>query len=343
MFDVPAAIQCQMDLQSQNTLALPVTSAYFAEPDTLESLIDVISWANLQGLPIMPLGGGSNVVFCHDWPGLVIKYGERSLVIDDSLADSVLIKVAAGFEWHALVLHCVASGWFGIENLALIPGSVGAAPIQNIGAYGVELCDVLASVSGVYIETGEVFLLENAQCEFAYRDSIFKQALAGKVLITHVTLKLNKQFTAQLHYPALAAAIVNPQPSANEVLQAVISIRQSKLPDPLVIPNVGSFFKNPLVNNYHLSSLLERYPAMPYYPQANGQAKLAAGWLIEQAGWKGKSLGLVAMHAQQALVLTSQPGATAADVLRLAACVQADVAALFDVRLQIEPQVIEHV
>ncbi len=332
-----------MDLQSQNTLALPVMSAYFAEPDTLASLIDVISWANQQGLPIMPLGGGSNVVFCQDWPGIVIKYSERSLLVEDSLADSVLIKVAAGFEWHALVLHCVASGWFGIENLALIPGSVGAAPIQNIGAYGVELCDVLVSVSGVYLETGEVFLLENAQCEFAYRDSIFKHALAGKVLITHVTLKLNKQFTAQLQYPALAAAIVNPQPSANEIMQAVISIRQSKLPDPLVIPNVGSFFKNPLVDNHQLSSLLEQHPAMPYYPQANGQAKLAAGWLIEQAGWKGKSLGLVAMHTQQALVLTSQPGATAADVLRLAACVQADVAALFDVSLQIEPQVIEHV
>jgi UDP-N-acetylmuramate dehydrogenase len=250
--------------------------------------------------------------------------------------DAFIVQVGAGELWHSTVQQTLANGWAGLENLALIPGWVGASPVQNIGAYGVELCDRLHSVQAWDTQSSCMVELAAKDCGFAYRDSVFKQQ-TGRYLITHVTFKLPRPWQAVIGYAELAAQFAGQTPSAQAIANAVIAIRQRKLPDPAVIPNAGSFFKNPCLPAAQALALKAQHPSLPIYSQTDGSYKLAAGWLIEQAGWKGYSrnvgAGKVGVHAAQALVLVHLGGAQGADLLQLASDIQADVQAKFGVSM----------
>ncbi len=266
--------------------------------------------------------------------------GMKGIAIAGEDAEATYVRAAAGESWHQLVLWTLARGLGGLENLSLIPGSVGAAPIQNIGAYGAELKDCFHGASVLDLESGDVATLDKAACAFAYRDSIFKHALAGRAVILDVTLALPKRWQPNLRYAELSQEVAArglAQPTAQEISDAVIAIRTRKLPDPAVIGNAGSFFKNPVVPAQQRDALLERFPHLVSHAQADGSYKLAAGWLIDQCGWKGKSLGAAGVYEKQALVLVNRGGASGRDVLALARKIQDDVAARFGVRIEPEP------
>lgn len=334
----PACVQEGVDLKPLNTLAIAARATYFARVSDTDSLREVLAWQRAASLPLLLLGGGSNVVLRGDWHGLVLQYGDNTVSLHECDGDDVLVRAGAGVVWHDLVCYCSAQGWHGLENLALIPGSVGAAPVQNIGAYGVELDSLVDSVDVVDLANGVTAQLSREQCQFGYRDSVFKSRAAGQYLITAVTLRLSSQFCPVLSYPALRDALPCENPTPQQVIDTVVAVRQSKLPDPAKLPNAGSFFKNPVVPAQQAAQLLEQYPVMPHYPAAAGQQKLAAAWLIDRAGWRGKALGPVAMHDKQALVLTNPAGGSGAQVLALAERVAQDVLAQFGVALEIEPQ-----
>lgn len=322
------------DLRDLNTLRLPAKAKAFATFASLSELTHLLDQAKQQQLPVKILGGGSNILLTQDIDALVLQSAMHNIELLEQNADYSLVAVDAGVNWHQWVLASIEYG-HGLENLALIPGTVGAAPVQNIGAYGVEVGECIERVEGVRLDTHAKFVLTRADCQFAYRDSIFKQALAANFIITRVVFKLSRQFQPQLNYGPLANL---QQPTAAELIAAVCAVRQSKLPDPAQIPNAGSFFKNPIVGAELAQQLLAQSPALPTYAQADGAVKLAAGWLIEQAGWKGRWLGNVRMHDQQALVLTTNGAATYADIVALCACVIADVKEKFQVELEPEPQ-----
>lgn len=332
-------IETYVDLQPFNTLGLPARASYFvriAQPDALKALR---ANPELASLPWRVLGGGSNLWLDGDLDALVIKVeiAGRRLVREDGTA--WYVAAGGGEDWHAFVMWTLAQGWGGLENLALIPGTVGAAPVQNIGAYGVEVKDRLHELTAINLQTGEARVFNNQQCRFAYRDSIFKQEEAGKWLIAEAVFRLPKSHIPDTGYGEIARALVEQglPTTAQTVAQVICSVRQRKLPDPAVLGNAGSFFHNPLVDAATRSRLLHEYPALVSYLQPDGRYKLAAGWLIEQAGWKGRKLGPVGMYEKQALVLINHGGATGADVQRLAEAVQADVLARFGVKLVAEP------
>lgn len=330
------------DLQQCNTLAVPARARYMVETRTLEELQQVLRWYREQqsagSLPLLVLGGGSNVVLQGDFSGLVLLMkmpGIEQIAEDD---DHVWIKAGAGESWHRLVEHCMQFHCWGIENLALIPGSVGAAPIQNIGAYGVELKDIFAELTAVDIRSGIEVVFQKDACEFSYRDSVFKNRLRDRYIITSVTLKLSKHANCNISYPALASCFSATElPTPERVFTCVCEMRSSKLPDPVQIPNVGSFFKNPLVGTDIYRELLARYPNMPAFQTDQPQIKLAAGWLIDQAGWRGVERDGVAVHSAQALVLTNPGRRSGVAVLALAAEIVADVLQKFSVELEMEP------
>ncbi len=313
---------------------------------TVESVADFPAlMLALDKTPFKILGGGSNVLCAAQGVDAVVHIAIKGITLLHIENDAYTVQVGAGEVWHDTVMHTLAQGWAGLENLALIPGWVGAAPVQNIGAYGVELCDRLHSVQAWDRTLGEMVSIAAADCGFAYRDSVFKQN-AGRYLIASVTLKLPIPWQPVIAYAELAKqfALPRPLPSPQAIADAVIAIRQRKLPDPAQIANAGSFFKNPIVSNEQTAALKTLYPALPIYPQATGSSKLAAGWLIEQAGWKGytrltASGGRVGVHAAQALVLVHLGGAHGADVLQLASDIQADVLVKFGVHLEREVNV----
>ena len=286
------------------------------------------------------LSGGSNLLLCNDVPGTTARIAWKGMAITEETDDHVWLKVSAGESWHETVLYTVQQGWGGLQNLSLIHGLVGAAPVQNIGAYGVEVADTLESLSYFHWEKGEAHTLTAAECAFGYRDSLFKRSWKGKGVILSVTFKLTKHshvlkttygdLQEELHRMDLA-------PSVQNISDAVIAIRQSKLPDPKVLGNSGSFFKNPALSAAQVKTLASKHPAIPQYPQPDGTIKVAAGWLIEQAGWKGERVGNVGMHAQQALVLVNYGGASGPELWAHAQRVQSSVAEQFGVRL--EPEV----
>ena len=334
-------IQTQVDLQPHNTLAVPARAAHYAALTDPAELPELLAFARQRQLPLMPLGGGSNLVLRDSFPGLVlhVQLRGRELVKEDK--DHAWLKVAAGENWHQLVLDSLARGYSGLENLSLIPGSVGAAPIQNIGAYGVELQDVFEELQAVELASGETHQFSKDDCQFAYRDSIFKHPLKDRYLITSITLRLRQKPDLQLGYPALQEALTGTAPeqlTPSAVSRAVCQIRQSKLPDPAQIPNAGSFFKNPIVPHHQWHQLQTQYPKLVAYPIDGQHVKLAAGWLIEQAGWKGAQRGPVAVHDRQALVLTNPGRALGAQLLALAEEIQESVWERFGVRLDIEPR-----
>lgn len=333
----------EADLRLRNTLALPARARLLATLRSTENAVALAADPALRHERRFILGGGSNLVLGSYFDGLMLQVAipGRALVAED--ADAWYVQAGAGEAWHEFVQWTLAEGWPGLENLSLIPGSVGAAPIQNIGAYGLEVAERLAFVNTIDLDSGEARRFTAADCRFGYRDSCFKQEgwqLDGRFLITGVTFRLPKKWAPLTRYADIereldAAKITRP--NASDIAHAVIAIRQRKLPDPAVIPNAGSFFQNPVVVAAQSAQLQARHPELPAYPQADGRMKLAAGWLIEQAGWKGRRLGPVGMYEKQALVLVNHGGATGTDVAALAQAVQADVLARFGVSLQPEP------
>lgn len=326
-----------------NTLQLPARAEWLAMPASESDAVALLQDTRWRTLPRTVIGEGSNLVLCADLAGLVIRPSMLGVAVVEEDAHEVLIDVQAGENWDRLVAETVTRGWQGLENLSLIPGTVGAAPYQNIGAYGAELADVLVSVRACALDDGHLETFSAERCAFAYRDSFFKSSEPGRWLITSVRLRLRKQAQLNLGYADLRArfdALPATQQTVAGVRQLICALRRSKLPDPAVLPNAGSFFKNPLVSSQHYAQLRQRYPDIVAYPQPDGQVKLAAGWLIERAGWKGKREGDLGMHAQQALVLVNHGEATGSQVLAFAAQVRDTVAAMFAVQLEQEPVVL---
>lgn len=328
-------------LATFNTFGIAARARFFAAPSSEAELAQLLRSVTARNLPLMVLGGGSNVVFGGDFAGLVIHPDMRGIACIGESATHYRIEAAAGEKWHDFVQYTLAQGWYGLENLSLIPGTVGASPIQNIGAYGVEVTDRLHSLTAMDIATGELREFCHGECRFGYRDSIFKQELRDRYIITRVRFELSKAPTLKTDYGDIqkeltASGIERPTP--RQVAAAVVAIRTRKLPLPAVLGNAGSFFKNPVVSREALASLRTAWPELVAYPQGEA-AKLAAGWLIERAGWKGRRIGPVGSYEKQALVLVNHGGATGADVVRVARAIQQAVHDTFGVELEMEPQV----
>ncbi len=334
------AIASHQPLQALNTLCIAATASAYLQVTSYTDLQAVRANPTLSALPRLVLGGGSNLVLSGDFDGLVLHLANLGKMIVSEDDTHVVVRAQAGENWHEFVQWTLSQHMPGLENLSLIPGSVGAAPIQNIGAYGSELKDFFHSLTYFDFVTGEVCVLDRTACRFGYRDSIFKQELRDRAVILDVSFALPRAWQANVSYIELAkelAASGLTTPSAVEISEAVIAIRRRKLPDPAVIGNVGSFFKNPVVTQSVHVALKEKYPLLVSYPQADGSVKLAAGWMIDQCGWKGKSLGAAGVHENQALVLVNRGGASGADILKLAHAIQDDVQQRFGVMLEIEP------
>ena len=334
-------IQQNVSLQALNTLAINVSTKFMAMIDKPSDVVDALELASSNDWPVVVIGGGSNVLLTGDIDGLLM-YCRLQGITAEQQGNDVLVTAQAGENWHDLVQYCLEHNYYGLENLALIPGTVGAAPIQNIGAYGVELHQLFESLYGWDIDRQQWRNLSAQDCQFSYRNSIFKQALKNRFFITSVTLRLSLIDKPNISYAALqqyfnAAGIESPM--AQQVFDAVIAIRQSKLPDPKELANVGSFFKNPIISRQQQQQLIANYPDMVCYPQSDDRVKIAAGWLLEQAGWKGKKIGPVGMHDQQALVLINYQQGDGQAVLKLAEAIQQDIAQRFSINLEIEPQI----
>ena len=333
-------IQANVELSDKNTLRLPATAQWFAQPSSEQQLQEILNDPSFTPLPRTVIGDGSNLLIHENIDGLVIKPAMRGISVIEESSEHVLIEVMAGENWDQLVDYTLAQGWQGLENLSLIPGSVGAAPFQNIGAYGVELVDVFESLDAMSVADAQLRNFSKQQCGFSYRDSFFKSVQPGQCVITRVRLRLNKIEKLTLSNADLAerfSALAAENQSAHGVRELICALRRSKLPDPAELANAGSFFKNPVVSSEKFESLQRSFPSIVGYPQPHGAYKLAAGWLIEQAQWKGKREGSVGMHAQQALVLVNYGGATGADVMSFAKRVQDSIAEIFSVTLEREP------
>ena len=331
-------IQENISLKPFTTFGIDKKAKFFTTVETLDELKAALLAAKEKQLPVFILGGGSNILLTRDIQGLVIKLEIKGINLVKEEGDQLWVEVGAGEMWHELVLHSIAQDWAGLENLSLIPGTVGASPMQNIGAYGVEIKDVFDSLQAMHRETLEMQSFDAEACRFGYRESVFKQTFKDQFVITSVTFRLSKTPNFHLEYGAIREVLAAngiDQPSIRAISDAVIQIRQSKLPDPKEIGNAGSFFKNPTIPNAQFDELKASYPSIPGYPSAEG-VKVAAGWLIEQTGWKGKRIGEVGVHAKQALVLVNYGGGTGEEIKKLSEQIQASVYDKFGVQLQAE-------
>jgi UDP-N-acetylmuramate dehydrogenase len=331
-------IEHNISLKHLNTFGIEVYAKEFVVIKSYQDLQAFISQRDLTNEKFLMLGGGSNILFTKDYDGLIIKNEITGIELIKEGDQHVWVKVGAGVVWHDFVLYTIEKGWGGLENLSLIPGTVGASPIQNIGAYGVEVKDVIEEVKGIDLKTKQTRTIKSNDCQFEYRSSIFKTNLKNKFLITEVIFKLNKHPKLHVEYGAIKDELKKENmehPTIKDVSNAVISIRSSKLPDPAVLGNAGSFFKNPVVDQQKLSGLKSLFPSIVSYPFVD-QFKLAAGWLIEQAGWKGYIENNVGCHEKQALVLVNHGGATGAEILSLAQKIQHSVKQKFGVDLEME-------
>jgi UDP-N-acetylmuramate dehydrogenase len=333
----------EVSLKAYNTFGIDSTAQHFAEVSSVAELQELLKEERWQQTPKLILGGGSNLLFTSHFEGLVIKIGIGGIEVVEEKEEEVRINVGAGENWHKLVMHCIEQGWGGVENLSLIPGTVGAAPMQNIGAYGVEIKDVFESLEAVEISSGKVRGFTAEDCKFGYRESVFKNIYKGQFIITSVVLKLSKRPVINTSYGAIEEVLTErlgegalEQASIRDVSDAVIYIRQSKLPDPAQIGNAGSFFKNPIVSATQYESLKQAYQKVPGYPVSETEVKVPAGWLIEQAGWKGKRFGDVGVHDRQALVLINYGDATGEAVKKLAYNIQQSVQEKFGILIQPE-------
>ena len=320
-----------------NTFHIPATADRYVEYASVEELQDILP--TLQGKPFMHIGGGSNLLFTRHYEGTIIHSRILGVETVEEDADTIQLRVGSGEVWDDFVAHCVAHGWHGAENLSLIPGEVGASAVQNIGAYGVEVKDLIDEVECIDLVTGEWRVFNNSQCNYGYRSSIFKHELKGRYAVVYVDYRLSKHFLPKLEYGNLAAHLADKDVTPEAVRQAIIDIRRSKLPDPEQQGNAGSFFMNPVVSQEKYEEIRREYPDVPHY-DAPGGVKIPAGWLIEQCGWKGKALGRAAVHDRQALVLVNLGGASGAEILHLCHTIQSEVSRQFGIDINPEVNVI---
>lgn len=334
-------IQQNISLKSFNTFGIDVKANQLTICSNEEDLQEYLQDSDRLPQPLLVLGGGSNLLFTQNFEGTIIYPRIKGMTVIKENKDSIWLQAGAGETWDDLVAYCVANNWYGLENLSYIPGNVGASPVQNIGAYGVEAKDCIDSVNGIMLETGELFTFTNAQCKFGYRQSIFKKVLKGKTALTSVVFKLSKVPTYTLDYGHVKEAVLANGPvTLPNIRNTIIEIRRSKLPEPEELGNAGSFFKNPVVDKAVFQHILQEHPRAPHYPVDENHVKVPAGWLIETAGWKGKKLGPAGVHHQQALVLVNYGNATGLDILRLANQIIVDIRAHFDITLEPEVNVI---
>ncbi|MFZ2989598.1 UDP-N-acetylmuramate dehydrogenase [Ideonella sp.] len=333
-------IDTGVSLKPYNTFGLPAVAGQLVRIVSDADVRAILDHPQLGRAPKFVLGGGSNVILTRDMPELVLKIEVKGLQKVAETADAVIVEAGAGESWHDLVAWTLDQGWPGLENMALIPGTVGAAPVQNIGAYGMELQDRFESLDTVDLVTGRTVTMRADQCQFSYRDSVFKRELAGRSVITRVRFRLPRPWQPVLGYLDLERRMAetgNRQPDARTVFDWVCAIRRAKLPDPALIGNVGSFFKNPIVTPEQCRDIIARDPHVVHYPLDDGSFKLAAGWLIDACGWKGKTVGHAGVYEKQALVLVNRGGAIGSEVQTLALAIQESVYGRFGIRLEIEP------
>lgn len=332
-------VQKDVQLKPYNTFGIEATAKYFVEVSSIEQLKEILQNPDYQPIKRLVLGGGSNMLLTKDFDGLVIKMSIKGMEVVKETEENIWIKAGAGVVWHDLVMHCVDQNYAGIENLSLIPGTVGAAPMQNIGAYGIEIKEVFEELEALEIETGEIRTFDKATCNFGYRESIFKHEAKDKYIILNVTFKLSKNPTFHLEYGAIRDTLAEMgvlELGIRAISDAVIHIRQSKLPNPAEIGNAGSFFKNPEIPNTQFEALKAQFPTIPSYPVNGTTTKVPAGWLIEQAGWKGQRFGNVGVHAKQALVLVNYGGGKGEEIKDLSQKIQASVKEKFGIQLSAE-------
>lgn len=333
--------QENVNLQPFNTFGLKVHSQYFSAFTSVSELKSLLS--EVKNKRLLILGGGSNVLFQGDFKGVILRNAIKGIEVMKETENEIIVKAGAGEVWHDFVLHSISNGWSGIENLSLIPGSVGASPMQNIGAYGVEIKDIFESLEALEIKTGELHTFFHNDCQFGYRESIFKKELKDKYVITSVNYKLSKTPNLNTSYGAIEEKLKSKgieHPTIKDISDAVISIRQSKLPNPKEIGNAGSFFKNPIISIKQYQELQKEHPKVPAYPVDDKQVKVPAGWLIDQAGWKGKTFDNFGVHKQQALVLVNYKDAKGTDIYNLSEKIINDIFERYGVKLEREVNVI---
>ncbi|WP_445735501.1 UDP-N-acetylmuramate dehydrogenase [Mariniflexile sp.] len=335
-------IEQSISLKPYNTFGIHATASYFVSVSTIEELKQILSLKKYPKKLI--LGGGSNMLLTQNFEGLVIHVNLKGIEIVSEDENFVLVKAAAGENWHEFVMYCINNDFGGVENLSLIPGNVGTAPIQNIGAYGVELKDTFESCEAISVETQLLETFNKQDCHFDYRNSIFKNEAKGNYIITNVTFKLSKQnHKLHINYGTIASELEVmhiKNPTIQDISKAVISIRESKLPNPKVIGNSGSFFKNPVVSKTHYHKLLQNFEDMPSYPISGDDVKIPAGWLIEKAGFKGKRFGDYGVHKNQALVLVNYGNAKGSDILDLSQLIQKTIEQLFGIYIEAEVNIL---
>jgi UDP-N-acetylmuramate dehydrogenase len=322
-----------------NTFGLVAKAKYFSTFDTAEALVALLQTDIAKENKLLILGGGSNVLFTQNIDALVLKNEIRGINIIQENEQEVIVACGAGESWHEFVMWCVNNNYYGAENLSLIPGTVGAAPMQNIGAYGVELESIFESLNAINLDTKETTIFNKAACKFGYRESVFKKEMKGKYIITIVTFKLSKIKNLNYSYGAIADTLASnniSDPTLKDVSDAIITIRKSKLPDPNVIGNAGSFFKNPEIKLSHFEKLKEHYSQMPFYKLENGNIKVPAAWLIEQCGWKGFEEKNIGVHKLQALVLVHYGNGNGNDILNLSSRIIKTVSQKFEIKLERE-------
>ena len=332
-------IYTDYSLKSRHTFGMDVKTALFIEYATKEELKEILQNQQLEEGRWLHIGGGSNLLFMGDYSGTILHSSIKGYEVLSEDAEEVVVRVGAGEVWDDFVAYTVAQGWYGAENLSWIPGEVGASAVQNIGAYGVEAKDLIVNVETIEVATGEERIFSNAECAYAYRESIFKLSLKGQYIVTHVSYRLKKTSSYHLDYGNVRAELAkaNFDLTLANVRQVIIDIRQAKLPDPNVQGNAGSFFMNPIVPRAHFEALLKDYPQIPHYEVDADRVKIPAAWMIDQCGWKGKRLGNAGVHDKQALVLVNCGGATGAEVVRLSEEIQQSVFKMFGI--QIYPEV----
>lgn len=336
-------IQENVSLRPYNTFGIDAHARFLVTYDNEEELREALQFCHTtcKHMPLLHIGSGSNLLFLKDFSGVILLSHIDGISVVKEEGDDVMVRVGAGMEHDQWVDMAIRNGWYGLENLSLIPGQVGSSAVQNIGAYGVEVKDVIESVEGVSLLTGEKEIWDVTQCRYGYRTSIFKTLLRGQYAITYVTFRLHRTFCPHLNYGTLretllSHAILPQQVTPEQMRQVIIDVRRAKLPDPKIQGNAGSFFMNPVVGMEEWNRIRQAYPQAPHYEAGPSQVKVPAGWLIEQAGWKGKSLGRAAVHDRQALVLVNKGGATGADILALCEAIRSDVRSLFGIDLHPE-------
>ncbi|WP_262899514.1 UDP-N-acetylmuramate dehydrogenase [Chryseosolibacter histidini] len=338
------AVQENIDLLPFNTFKIKANARYFTVVTSVREAKDLFKSDVFRQNKSLILGGGSNLLLTKDFDGLVIKNEIKGIDIVDENDDVITLRVGAGENWHEFVMYCVSRDLGGVENLSLIPGTVGAAPMQNIGAYGVEIKEVIHNVEAIELSTGAIHVFNRAECAFGYRESVFKQQLKDRYFISSITLTLTKRnHRFNTSYGAITDVLKEKNVrdlSVKAISDAIIFIRKSKLPDPVLIGNAGSFFKNPSVDPHVFEALKKNFPAIPSFPGENNLIKIPAGWLIEQCGWKGKTLENIGVHKHQALVLVNYGGGDGKKIQQLSRDIQASVEAKFNIKLHAEVNII---